>query len=227
MISRIVRKISREIKKGLGLKRAKKLGIEFSEPNYLYQNDLNDESVLIDVGCASDPDLSIFMIKKFNLTAFGVDPTRKHHPSLKEVEKKFEKFQHVNLAVANTNQTLSFYESKENDSGSIKEDHNNVVSDDVTSYEVEAVTVEGLLKKLGLSKVDYLKLDLEGIEYDLIESMQENPFGGVKQLFVEFHHHCIASRTIADTRRMVAKIEKFGFRSFTLDDANYLFYLQA
>ena len=180
--------------------------------------------MLIDVGCASDPDLSVFMITKFGLTAYGVDPTRKHHPSLKKVENRLSTFKHIDLAVANTNGTIIFHESKDNDSGSVMPDHNNIVNDQVETYNVQAVTVDGLLHKLGLPEVDYFKLDLEGIEYSLIESMEVNPFSGVKQLFVEFHHHCIPSKTVSDTQKAVQKIEGFGFRSFTLDDTNYLFY---
>lgn len=224
MIKRIVRKIAREKNLILGKNEAKRLGIRFEKPNYIFKDVFNENSILVDVGCADDPDLSIFFMDEFNLKAYGVDPTQKHFVALNKVAEKYSKFKHLPFAVADTNQTITFYESKVNASGSILESHSNVMTDETIAYDVEAVTVNTLLDKINATQIDFLKLDLEGAEYGLFEKLSKDDLKSVKQLFVEFHHHAIPEKTLADTKKLVEKIKNFGFKSFTLDNANYLFY---
>ena len=152
MIGRIIRKIKRDLRKSSGIREAKQKGICFSEPNYIYFDSLDSESVLVDVGCASDPDLSLFFMNAFDLTAYAVDPTGKHGPSLKALEEAHQKLHHVDLAVADRCQSLTFHESVENDSGSLLGDHQNVVNGSVNSYEVQAVDIEGLMQHLRASR---------------------------------------------------------------------------
>ena len=109
-------------------------------------------------------------------------------------------------------------------SGSLFTDHVNIVHDETTSYDVEAVTLGTLLKRVGVETVDLLKLDLEGAEYELFERMTAEELRPFKQLFVEFHHHAVSHFGDADTRRLVGRISGFGFRAFSVDDHNYLFY---
>lgn len=52
---------------------------------------------------------------------------------------------------------------------------------------VEAYTVESMMKKLGHTKIDLLKIDIEGAEYELLNTLLDSSLRP-KQLLVEFHH---------------------------------------
>jgi len=204
--------------------RAKRLGIHFSPPNYIIMNRLNCNSIVVDVGCADDPDFSEFVINNYKCKSYGVDPTRRHFPSLDKIAKKHNgMFIHLPYAVANILGKITFYESKVNASGSIKLDHINVRNDEIVSYEVEAISISQLKEIVG-SKIDFLKLDLEGAEYELLANAVIDDFKNIDQVFVEFHHHCIDSHDFKDTKRIVDKVKAFGFKLFTMDRHNFLFY---
>lgn len=224
LVKRVFRKIQREIKAANGRRVASRLNLTLEQPNYMYKSEFHPNATVVDIGCADDPDLSIHLMEKYDVTAFGVDPTRKHFESLSAVEAKYRKFKHLRYAVASENARLVFYESLENASGSLLSNHSNVQNDTVNEYEVDALTIPGIIAKTNCKVVDYLKIDLEGAEYALLESLEESDLENVKQVFVEFHHHCIDDRTIVDTKKLVEKLCSFGYTAFTTDNANYLFY---
>ena len=72
--------------------------------------------------------------------------------------------------------------------------------------------------------VDYLKLDLEGAEYDLLDTVSAEALSPFDQVFVEFHHHCLERYTEKDTKAVVERLIGTGRTAFSLDDHNYLFY---
>jgi FkbM family methyltransferase len=206
---------------------AKKKGIQFSRPNYIYLEKFNANSTIVDVGCADDPDFSIFIMNKYDCKCFGIDPTKKHFEALNNVELNYKnKFKHLPYAVATENGKLIFHESENNTSGSLLVKHTNVKNDLVTSYEVDTINLVEL-KRLILDKggkINFLKLDLEGAEYKLLENITPMDLNDIEQIFIEFHHHCIEGITIKDTLLFVKKIENFGFKSFSIDNHNFLFY---
>lgn len=225
VFKRIFRKIIRESKFYLRIIEAKKAGIAFAKPNYIYLDVFDESSIIIDVGCADDADFSVYTIEKYGLRAFGVDPTLKHAESLRMLEEKTNgRFKHLQLAVSSVEGPVVFNESSENVSGSLCSDHFNVLNDTCRSYEVEAVTLEGLIQKVGAEKVDLLKLDIEGAEYDLLSKITEDDLSPFRQIFIEFHHHALESFSKRDTKAIVKSICEKGFDSFTLDDHNYLFF---
>ncbi|MDA9773315.1 FkbM family methyltransferase [Saprospiraceae bacterium] len=202
----------------------KKNGIEFAKPNYIYKNRLTEKSVVVDVGCSHDPDLSIYFMDKYNVSAYGVDPTKKHFEGLANVENKYNKFKHVPYAVGWKNDTITFHESVNNISGSLMGNHKNIVANETIAYDVEVINIPTLLSKVNVDKVDFLKLDLEGAEFDLFENTKIEHFANVDQLYVEFHHHAIPEKTLKDTQVLVKKICDYGYKYFTLENANFLFY---
>ena len=224
LISRVMRRIGRDVKKYSRLRKARRQGLVFVEPNFVYRPDLSPDSVVIDAGCSYQADFSICLMQRHGVRAIGVDPTRKHQDALRRIEGQHPgRFSHVPWAIAATDGTLTFHESRVNESGSLFDDHVNVIRDDTTSYDVESVRLGTLVARLGLGAVDILKLDLEGAEYELFEHMTADELRPFKQVFVEFHHHAVSHFRDADTRRLVARISGFGFRAFSLDDHNYLF----
>jgi FkbM family methyltransferase len=175
------------------------------------------------VGCGYEAEFSKFMIEKYNLNAFGIDPTRKHAPSLKLLEESAQgKFHYLPLAVAKKDGFITFHESRQNESGSILSDHINMRNDEITTYDVESVTLSGLARRIDANSVDFLKLDLEGAEYELLGSITEEEISPFKQIFIEFHHHC-TNYSDQETNMVVQHISSKGFKVFTLDHHNYLF----
>jgi FkbM family methyltransferase len=225
VIGRATRRIGRELKKYSRLRQARRAGLAFVEPNFVYRPDLTPDSVVIDAGCSYEADFSIYLIGRHGVRAFGVDPTRKHRAALQQLEARYPgRFMHAPWAIAARDGTLTFHESRINESGSLFSDHINILHDETTSYDVEAVSLDSLLKRLGVGTVDILKLDLEGAEYELLEAATPGELGPFRQLFVEFHHHAVSHVNPADTRRLVDRVSGFGFRAFSVDDHNFLFY---
>jgi len=224
MLRRICRYAHRVARRPFGLARMKLRNIHHFPPNYLYVGAFGKESVVVDVGCGFEAEFSRHVIEKYGVRALGVDPTRKHAPFLAELAKRTNgRFQHVPLAVAPRSGELTFYESRQNESGSFLTSHTNIRHDDVTAYKVEAVGLNELSRKLGVQSVAYLKLDLEGAEYGLFDGLSEEDLGPFTQIFLECHHHC-TEHTFAETKQLVRVICKAGFSVFTLDRHNFLFY---
>jgi hypothetical protein len=68
------------------------------------------------------------------------------------------------------------------------------------------------MAQLGHSQLDVLKMDIEGAEYAVIDSLVSS---GVRprQLLVEFHHH-LEGIPVASTERALAQLNQLGYRSF-------------
>jgi FkbM family methyltransferase len=205
--------------------KARKLGIEFLEPNYIYFPGFREDSIFIDVGCGFLAEFSIHLIRQFGLTAYGVDPTKKHAQNLSDIMSMYPgKFIHVPVAVASRDGKISFHETLENESGSLLNEHVNVLHDQIRTYDVETRTIKTFMQDLKLKRVDFLKLDIEGAEFDLLDSIEGDDLGMFDQIFIEFHHVAVKKYTSKDTARLVRKIKNFGFKVFSLDKVNYLFY---
>jgi len=199
--------------------------MHFLPPNYVFLDDFPPGSVVIDAGCGSEAELSRHLMSQRHVRAFGVDPTKKHAPALRALEHESGGlFTHVPVAIAAADGTLTFNESVERESGSIYATHGNIRRFPSRSYEVEALSLRGLLRRIGVDRVQLLKLDLEGAEYDLLGGIEREALEPFRQVFVEFHPSVVPDSHAADTAARVSRVESMGFLTFTLDDINYLFY---
>ncbi|MDD5318947.1 MAG: FkbM family methyltransferase [Candidatus Pacebacteria bacterium] len=235
MIKKILKKICRHPASVLALflkkstltirkMRARILDVHFADPNYLFKGTFTKNSTLIDAGCGFDADFSMEMIRKYNLKAIGIDPTRKHQKSLATLSRKTgEKFTHRLIAISKEDGLITFNETQDNVSGSLLTSHNNIKKDAVQTYQVQSVSLARLPAFLDLPFIEYIKLDLEGAEYELIANLTKEQLLPYQQIFIEFHHHC-TPYSQKDTFNRVEKMKSFGFTAFTLDDHNYLFY---
>ena len=221
-----IRRVIDQIGLNRKIRAGAKSGIGFAKPNYLFKGAFFlPQDTIVDVGCGFDADFSVYMIKKFGVKTIGIDPTLKHKSSLAKISiESGGKFIHKEWAVSATDGKISFNESENNVSGSILGEHKNIKNGGVKKYEVESISLLNLPARLNLEKIKYIKLDLEGAEYELIEKIKKEDLEKYEQIFIEFHHHCVPRYSKEDTLRMARKIESFGFNSFSLDKHNFLFY---
>ena len=79
-----------------------------------------------------------------------------------------------------------------------------------------AYTIATLMRKLGHDRVDLLKMDVEGAEYDILAGL-EGADRLPKQLLVEYHHRFpgIGKRRTADS---IAALRGLGYRVFGISE---------
>ena len=77
-----------------------------------------------------------------------------------------------------------------------------------------AITVEELMKTYGLQHVDFLKMDIEGAEFDIFRD-SVRWLDGVDNLAMEVHN------AVGDPTEIIERLQQKGFRVKWLGDAGY------
>jgi len=197
----------------------------FIRPDYYIINKLTSNSLIFDIGTGNDANFSQDLIKHFGLKSYGFDPTRKHYEALKQVEKESQKkFTIFNYALSDKSGEAEFNESSSNISGSFFCDHINIKNDNIKKYVVKIISLQDIFSKLAITKVDLVKIDVEGEEYKIIDSLTKNLTEKIDQFVFEFHHHCIDKYSILDNLKAIKKMGSLGFYFYSNDGINYLFY---
>jgi FkbM family methyltransferase len=200
------------------------LGLRFVRPNYAFFEKQLGNGIAIDVGVGDNPDFTIFLINKYNIETFVVDPTFKHMAKLRAFAAEHQLVHYLPLALGSKNEIKTFYESVTNVSGSLRKDHHNVQNDPLNTYNIQVVTLSRLLQECGDKPVDIMKIDIEGEEYDLIKSLSEADLRKIKQLIIEFHHDIVKEYTMANTLQAIKIIEGSGMKSILYNGRDCLFY---
>jgi FkbM family methyltransferase len=57
-----------------------------------------------------------------------------------------------------------------------------------TAVAVETTTIEALVREYALDRIDYLKMNCEGCEYDVIRNLEHDLFNAIREVFLQFHN---------------------------------------
>jgi len=97
-------------------------------------------------------------------------------------------------------------------------------SDDPNVIEVQSITIESFLKKIGINSIDMLKIDIEGAEIELINSTSKSIFSKIPQISSEFHVF-MDKKQHKPAVECIDKIKKSGFFcfDFSMNLGNVLF----
>lgn len=192
---------------------------------YYVVGKLNDSSIAVDVGTGPEADFSRELVKLFGLKSFGFDPTRKHHGFLERISgRAWPFFKFYKFALSDSKGDRRFYETADNVSGSFYRDHVNIKNDKISEYDAKTITLSDIFNLLNVSKIDVLKLDIEGAEYAVLESAGVDILEKISQLVVEFHHEIVGRFTALDTQRVIKYLKGLGYKVYTKDFRNYLFF---
>jgi FkbM family methyltransferase len=74
-------------------------------------------------------------------------------------------------------------------------------------HKIERITLDEIIENYGLVRIDILKIDIEGAEYELLENLSPKVFDAVDQITVEFHDFLdpeLRSRTEEIAKRMTS-----------------------
>lgn len=178
---------------------------------------LDENSIVYSLGVGDLIDFDLDLIRDYGLTVHAFDPT----PFAEEWvqgQSLPDKFVFHPWAAAGVDGTLRLFRrmNTRGKRSSVMWTAGSAAGDAEDFIDAPAYTIHTIMEKLGHSKVDMLKIDVEGAEYIILEGLQTvaNP---PKQLLVEYHHRFpgVGKQRTADS---ISMLRGLGYRIFAISE---------
>lgn len=170
------------------------------------------ESVVVDLG-AHFGEFSSEMTVRFHCRCFAVEP----NPTLWNKIPEIESIRRFNLAISGSNGSALFDVSENLESSHLQGDGRPA---DGTAIPVQTVTLAEFARSNGLEKIDVLKVDIEGAEFDMFDSLSDEFLSGIGQIAVEFHDFIRALACDMAVARVKARLRRLGFACVVFSRTN-------
>ncbi len=178
---------------------------------------LNNESIVYSLGVGDEVDFDLSIIEKYGVEVFAFDPTPSSINMLDKSDLP-EKFHFRPWAVTATDGSLKFYPRLKKD-GTKSDVMFTMIPEESTKddiIEVPAFSLSSITAKLNHGRIDLLKMDIEGAEYEVLEGLLESPVLPA-QLLVEFHHRFVENG-LEKTYDIINRLREAGYRIFAISE---------
>jgi len=171
----------------------KKPILEFSDEDPIFCNyneffvdkiydELNLKNLTICFDIGSNVGLFTKYLKLNNCNKiFCFEPNKTAFNSLQKNLKNESELELFNFAVSYNNEPLRLY----------IDDNNSLISSahavKNNYYDVETITLKDIFQRNKIQKVDFVKIDIEGMEFDLIENLEDSIFQKIDKFLIEYH----------------------------------------
>lgn len=191
----------------------KTFGNPYAEWTFSPRN-LDEHSVIYSFGVGEDISFDLELMEYYKLHIYAFDPSPR---SIEWVQKQRPGagFHFYPFGLAAEDGTITFSEPDEAGVHSLRK--NDSASGTAAGLKTHLLPVHRLptiLNKLGHERIDILKMDIEGAEYEVIEDIIHASVP-ITQVLIEFHHR-FDSVGIAMTRQAISRLNGAGYRIFNV-----------
>ena len=196
--------------------------------NFLKENKIVDFSIIFDVGGHKGESISFFL-KNFNVDKIiSFEPSPINFEKLKintlQFQKKYKKTQIFieNFGIGQKKEKLKLKQHSESSSSTIndfnvesnylkrKNKFLNLKNNFFKEVDISVITLDDYIKKHGIQKIDLLKIDTEGYEFDVLRGLN-NKLNLVGFLMFEHHYDDMLKKkyTFQDINEL---LKKYNFK---------------
>ena len=165
-------------------------------------NALKQDSFVLDLGM-NQGDFAIWIVSHTPATCFGIEPVPalfSHLPAHPRIHAR-----QVAVGGRAGSATLQIYKHH---CASL---HSEIVPEDaLETVPIRIVTLSDLITEFRIQQVDLLKIDIEGAELDLFDSVDQTTLAKVAQITIEFHDF-MDRRMLSRVRQTISNLREFGF----------------
>jgi FkbM family methyltransferase len=174
---------------------------------------LGRDSIVYSVGIGTDISFDLALIERYGVTVHAFDPTPKSIAWLR-TQQLPARFNWRQVGLAAYDGQASFFPP----------DNPAFISHTILpratagdrAIQVDVRRLSTLMCDLGHDRLDALKMDIEGAEYDVVDDILTSGVS-IKQLLIEFHHR-FPDISIDRTRQAVTRLNASGYRIFFVSD---------
>jgi FkbM family methyltransferase len=157
------------------------------------------------VGAGGDISFDLELIRRYGAVVRAVDPVEAYEANALRTAAGEPNFSFRRAAVTTTDGPVRMQPHHETASRALS---GAGLYDTDEWVEVAGVTISTLMRELGDDHIDLLKLDVEGIEYELVPTLDLMSFG-IHIFAVQLHHK---PGTTSDALRLIEGVRRQGFR---------------
>lgn len=169
---------------------------------HTFVRDLLDKtSTVIDLG-GNLGDFSKAVSETFGCRSYVVEP----NPALWEQIPANTLITKFNRAVSSASQPLTFYVSSDIEAGSLKKS-----SSTLEQIVIQGISLQDILSENEIVHVDLLKVDIEGAECELFDTISDSTLSRIDQITVEFHDFIPSIMSKKDVARIKTRLQHGGF----------------
>jgi FkbM family methyltransferase len=181
---------------------------------FIHPDSLNENSIVYSFGIGKDISFDLKCIKQHQCKVFGFDPTPKSIDWIAS-QNLGDSFVFYNYGISNESGEMDFFLPVNVNavSGSLV---NTKVVDQQRSIKVRMKSFADIANELGHTKIDVIKMDIEGSEYEVLESIISSKVE-IGQILVEFHDRLFPENE-EKSKQAVQLMNKFGYRIFAASD---------
>ena len=182
------------------------------------ESSIDSESIIYSVGVGSNIDFDLELIDSLGVTIHAFDPTPRSVEWVKE-QNLSNKFIFHPVGLAAENGFMNFYPPAKSSSTHFSpvDRYGN------TDNEIKAPVkdIDTIASELGHKKIDLLKMDIEGAEYEVIKALPDSEVI-INQILIEFHH-MYKSISFSQTVEAINTLKNLGFEIFDISQRTYEF----
>lgn len=182
---------------------------------YVNPDLLHPDAIIYSFGIGQDTSFDEALIKKHNCHVFGYDPTPKSIAWIAQRTDLSPKFHFQPIGLDNKTGIAHFNlpKNKEHVSGSII-NHQNV--DEHNMVEVQMKSITDIILENKHTHIDVLKMDIEGSEYFVIDSILNSAIE-IKQILLEIHERFF-DNGVEKTKLLLDSLHRHGYQIFGVSD---------
>lgn len=144
---------------------------------------LTADSIVYSVGLGEDTSWDEGIMKRFDLQVWGFDPTPKSKRYVESNIRLGKNFHYTPEGLSTKKTVLSFTKPKNPNHVSMRQGKHNGGE----TIQVPVNSLENWMERFGHTRIDILKIDIEGSEYEVLEDWIKRKWFPMNQLLIEFH----------------------------------------
>ena len=179
---------------------------------------LSENPTIVDLGCSKGGFFNNFK-KQFEYGIFiGIEANPINYEEIKNLNS--DRTFMINSAICSeqrADKEISFVVDIDNgDIGSFVFDETSIslskTENTLKRFNVSTIKISDIFQKYNLERIDLLKIDIEGAEWELLENLEETLLNKIDQISVEFHDFIDPTKKDR-TKGIVERLESFGYKS--------------